>query len=159
MAQYFCKRSWSWFRLKGYWSFISAFSSKIIRHIMYMIKMYIIKSQSRNLIHDDRLLAMIPKNKDPWQDHPVKNDSGSGSNFFILNWDRDRLQKYWANEIFIRPSLVSVIYQMIACIWMGGFVDKVSSNLTTGWKKLTNDWTIAHDCCQLWASWHDQADN
>ena len=52
---------------------------------MYMIKMYIIKIQSRNLTHDHRLLAvqkvsfqMILKNK-------VKND-------------RDRLQKYWANS-------------------------------------------------------------
>ena len=34
MAQYFCKRSRSRFRLKGYWSCISAFSSKIIRHII-----------------------------------------------------------------------------------------------------------------------------
>ena len=52
-AQYFCKRSRSRFRFKGYWSCISAFSSKIIRHIMYMIKTYIIKIQSRNLIHDN----------------------------------------------------------------------------------------------------------
>ena len=37
-----------------------------------MIKTYIIKIQSRNLIHYHRLLAMIPKNKDPWQDHPIK---------------------------------------------------------------------------------------
>ena len=67
LAQYFCKGSRSW-----YWSCISAFSSKIIRHIMSMIKTYIIKIQSRNLIHDFksaynrddyRLLAMIPNNK------------------------------------------------------------------------------------------------
>ena len=49
---------------------ISDFSSKIIRHIM--IKTYIIKIQSRNLIQNNRLLAvpklsfqMIPRNKDP----------------------------------------------------------------------------------------------
>ena len=47
-------------------------SSSIKRHIMYKIKTYIIKIQSRNIIHDNRLLAvpkisfqMIPKNKDP----------------------------------------------------------------------------------------------
>ena len=64
-----------------------------------MIKTYIFKIQSRNLIHDQRLLAvpkisfqMIPKNKD----HLVKNDTGSGSIFFSLNRDRDFLQKYWA---------------------------------------------------------------
>ena len=74
------------------------FFSKIIRHIMDMIKTYIIKIQSRNLIHNNRLLAMIPKNKDPWQDHPLKNDPRSGSNFLSLNRDRDRLQKYWAND-------------------------------------------------------------
>ena len=76
-----------------------------IRHIMYyMIKTYIIKIQSRNLIHDHRLLAapkisfqMIAKNKDPYQDHPVINDPGSGSNFLNLNRDRDGFQKYWAN--------------------------------------------------------------
>ena len=34
LAQYFCKRSRSPFRLKRYWSCISASSSKIIRHIM-----------------------------------------------------------------------------------------------------------------------------
>ena len=44
----------------------------------------------------NRLLAMIPKNKDPWQDRPFKNDPGSGSNFLSPNRDRDRLQKYWA---------------------------------------------------------------
>ena len=71
--------------------------------MMYMIKTYIIKILSRNLIHDYRLLAvlkvsfqMIPKNKDPKQDHPVKNDPGLGSNFLSLNRDRDRLHKYWA---------------------------------------------------------------
>ena len=37
-----------------------------------------IKIQSRNLIHDNKLLAMIPKNKDPWQDHPDKKDPSSG---------------------------------------------------------------------------------
>ena len=70
---------------------------------MYMIKTYIIKIQSRNLIHDNRLLTvqkisfrMISKNKNPYQDHPVKNDPESGSNFLSLNRDRDRLQKYWA---------------------------------------------------------------
>ena len=36
---------------------------------------------------------MIPKNKDPLQDHPIKNDPSSGSNFLSLNRDRDRLQK------------------------------------------------------------------
>ena len=53
MAQYFCYNPdswssafWSGFRLKRYWSCISDFSSKIIRHIMYMIKTYIIKIQS-----------------------------------------------------------------------------------------------------------------
>ena len=83
--------------LKGYWSCISAFSSKIIRHIMYMIKTYNIKIQSRNLIHDNRLFAMIPKNKDHWQDHPVKNYPVLGSNFLNLNRDRNCLQKYWAH--------------------------------------------------------------
>ena len=65
---------------------------------MYMIKTYIIKIQSRNLTHDHRLLAvqkvsfqMILKNK-------VKNYPSSGSNFLSLNQDRDRLQKYWAND-------------------------------------------------------------
>ena len=60
--------------------------------------------QSRNLIHDKRLLTvpkisfqMILKNKDPLQDHLAKNDPGSGSNVLNLNRDRDRLQKYWAN--------------------------------------------------------------
>ena len=74
----------------------SVFSSKIIRHIMYMINTYIIKIQSRNLTHDHRLSAvqkvffqMILKNK-------VKNDPSSGSNFLSLNRDRDRLEKYWA---------------------------------------------------------------
>ena len=85
------------FRLKGYWSSISAFSSNIIRHIMY-IKGDIIKILSRNLIHDNRLLAMIPKNTDPWQDHPVKNCPNSGSSLLSLNRDRDHLQKYWAND-------------------------------------------------------------
>ena len=48
MAQYFCydpdlgsSAFWTGFRLKGYWSCISAFSSKIIRHIRYMIKTFI----------------------------------------------------------------------------------------------------------------------
>ena len=68
-------------------SCISAFSSKIIRHYVYMIKTYIVKIQSRNLIHYHRLLAMIPKNKDPWQDHRIKNDHGSGSKSLNLNWD------------------------------------------------------------------------
>ena len=47
-------------------------SSNIKRHIMYMIKTYIIKTQSPNIMHDNRLLTvpkiyfqMIPKNKDP----------------------------------------------------------------------------------------------
>ena len=40
---------------------------------------------------------MIPKNKDPLQDHPVKNDPGSSSNLLSLNQDRDRLRKYWAD--------------------------------------------------------------
>ena len=75
-----------------------------------MIKTYIIKIQSRNLIHDNRLLAMIPKIKDPWQDHPVKNDPASGSNFLSLNRDQDRLQKYWANiwrdVVFYKITLV-----------------------------------------------------
>ena len=62
--------------------------------IMWMIKTYIIKIQSRNLMHYHRLLAMIPKNKDPWQDYPIKNDPGPGSSFLSLNRDRDRLQKY-----------------------------------------------------------------
>ena len=89
LAQYFCKRSRSRFRLKGYWYCISAFSSMIIRQIMCTIKTYIIKIQSGNLIHE--------KNKDSWQDHPVKNYSGLGSNFFSLNRDRESLQlKYWA---------------------------------------------------------------
>ena len=74
------------------------FSSKIIRHIMCMIKTCIIKIQSRNLIHYHRLLTMIPKNKNPWQNHPIKNNPDSGSNILSLNRDRDRLQKYWANE-------------------------------------------------------------
>ena len=60
MAQYFCKRSRSRFRLTGYWSCISVFSSKIIRHIMYMIKTYIIKIQSQNLTHDHRLFKKLP---------------------------------------------------------------------------------------------------
>ena len=48
---------------------------------------------------------MIPKNKNPLQDHLVKNDPGSGSIFFNLNRDRGRLQKYWAingARIFIK---------------------------------------------------------
>ena len=49
---------WTGFSLKGYWSCTSAFSSKIISHIMYMIKTYIIKIQSWNLIQDNRLLAV-----------------------------------------------------------------------------------------------------
>ena len=61
-----------------------------------MIKTNIIKIQSRNLIHSHRQLALIPKNKDPSQDHAFKNDPGSGSNILSLNRDRDRLQKYWA---------------------------------------------------------------
>ena len=66
---------------------------------MYMIKMYIIKIESRNLTHDHRLLAvqkvsfqMILKNK-------VKNDPSSGSNILSLNRDWDHLQKYWANNV------------------------------------------------------------
>ena len=54
-----------------------------------MIKTYIIKIQSRNLIHDQRLLAvpkisfqMIPKKN---KKQPVKNDPGSDSNFLNLN--------------------------------------------------------------------------
>ena len=61
-----------------------------------MIKTYMVKIQSRNLIHYHRQLAMIPKNKDPGQDHPIKSDPDSGSNILSLNRDRDRLQKYWA---------------------------------------------------------------
>ena len=38
-------------QLKEYWSCTSAFPSKIIRHIMYMIKTYFIKIQARNLIN------------------------------------------------------------------------------------------------------------
>ena len=49
---------WAGFRLKGYWSSTSAFSSKIIRHIMHMIKTHIVKIQSQNLMHDHRLLAV-----------------------------------------------------------------------------------------------------
>ena len=99
---------WTWFRLKGYWSWISAFSSKIIRHIMYMIKTWIIKIQPRNLIHDNRLIQKIPFK---WSQktkilHPVKNDSRSGSNFLNLNRDRDRLQKYWANMFFLKNRRV-----------------------------------------------------
>ena len=67
MAQYFCydpdsgsSAFCTGFRLKGYWSCISAFPSKIIRHIMEMIRTYIIKLQSQNLIHNNRLLA-VPK--------------------------------------------------------------------------------------------------
>ena len=67
-----------------------------------MIKPCIIKIKSRNLIHDNRRLAvpkiffqMFPKNKDPYQKHPAKNDPTLGSNFLKLN--RNRLQKYWAN--------------------------------------------------------------
>ena len=55
-------------RFQGFWSCTSTFSSKMIRHILYMIKTYIIKIQSRN--HDNRLLAvpkislqLIPKTK------------------------------------------------------------------------------------------------
>ena len=80
---------------------------------MYMIKTYIIKIQSRNLIHDNRLLAIpkisfhtIPKNKDP---HPVKNDPDSESIFLNLNRDRDRLEKYWAN-VFSLPKVPSSCY-------------------------------------------------
>ena len=64
---------------------------------MYMIKTYIIKIQSRNLIHDNRLLAIpkisfhtIPKNKDP---HPVKNDPDSESIFLNLNRDH-----FWLDD-------------------------------------------------------------
>ena len=55
LAQYFCYDPDS-----GYWSCISAFPSKIIRHIMEMIRTYIIKLQSQNLIHNNRLLS-VPK--------------------------------------------------------------------------------------------------
>ena len=37
------------------------------------------------------------KNKNPWQDHPVKNDPGSGKKKLNLNRYWERLQKYWAN--------------------------------------------------------------
>ena len=47
---------------------------------------------------------MVPKNKDPYQDHPVKNYPSSGSIFVSLNRDRDRLQKYWA--IFLRKGRI-----------------------------------------------------
>ena len=57
-----------------------------------MIKTYIIKIQSQNLIQDNGLLAMIPKDEDPWQDHPVKNDPSLGSNFLSLN--REILGQY-----------------------------------------------------------------
>ena len=64
---------------------------------MYMIKCYIIKIQSRNLIHDNRLLAVIPPKKDPGQDHPVKNDPGSGSNFEPESFER---------KLFEQPMIV-----------------------------------------------------
>ena len=69
-----------------------------------MIETYII--QSRNLIHDDRLLAvpkisfqMIPKNKD----HTVKNDHGSGSK----NW-----------FIFVELILFSLSHSKSSYIWL-----------------------------------------
>ena len=51
---------WDFFTLKGFWSCSSAFSSKIIRHIIYMIRTYIVKIQSRNLVHNHKLL-IVPK--------------------------------------------------------------------------------------------------
>ena len=69
----------------------------------------------KNLIHDNRLLTvpktsfqMIPKNKNPYQDHPVKNDSDSGSNFLSLNRDQGSLQKYWAN-----PFISKVLHKFL----------------------------------------------
>ena len=50
---------------------------------------------------------MILKNK-------VKNDSSSGSNFLSLNRDRDRLQKYWANDDIkeYRSRVLAVSYMV-----------------------------------------------
>ena len=59
-----------------------------------------------NLIHYLRLLDMIPKNKDPLHDHPIKNYPDSGSNILSLNQDRDRLQKYWANQFILKTAIV-----------------------------------------------------
>ena len=92
------------------------FFFKLIRHIMCMIKTCIIKIHSGNLIHYHKLLAMIPKNKDPWQNHPIKNDSGS--NILSLNRDRDRLQKYWAIVNFRCSSAPKCIFCLRKLVWM-----------------------------------------
>ena len=45
------------------------------------------------------------------QDHPIKNDPGSGSNLLSLN--RDRLQKYWANTTFLKNIQALIVEYII----------------------------------------------
>ena len=114
------KKFWDFCRLKGCWSCLFAFASKIIRHIMYMIKTYFVKIQSQNLEHNHKLL-IVPKisfqmiletSSQKWFCFSLKFfDSEKSQN-------SESLQIYWANawEKSLKSILLKERYNNNYCL-------------------------------------------